>query len=139
MTVGEIEGSGDQLEVIVTVATHEKAVALEQLLRKTVSFGNVTLTVRVHETGENRPADVLKAAFAYNPMVSAVYEVEGTGAAMGRTYVVFEPDVVQFFNDDLTDYLGNFTAIAADVARDLFNVEGNVSFCTRDLEENSVE
>ena len=138
VTVGPVtdaEGGHKALEIQVRGA--DKAAALERLLYRSVSFGNVTLSVNVIEddVSERTPADLWKAAFAHNPLLWSV-QTRKDDAGVEHTYAVFEPEVLQFFNDDLSDYRGNFTALTADVARDVFKDTG-VCVCTADLTENT--
>lgn len=134
VTVGEVVDIDGGKTVTVSVASREKAAALEKVLKKRVEFGNVVLTVIVSDvSGEETLTDMLKAAFAYNETVRRVMSgTDHTGTE--HVFVICEPDVIQFFNDDLSDYLGNFNALAADVARELFDVEAH--FNTVDLREN---
>lgn len=134
VTVGDVTDIDGGKTVTVSVTNRQKAAALEKVLRKRVEFGNVVLTVTVYDaSGEETLADVLKAAFAYNETVRRVMTgTDHTGTE--HIFVICEPDVVQFFNDDISDYQGNFNALAADVARELFDAEAH--FNTADLREN---
>ena len=46
-------------------------------------------------------------------------------------FVLFKPEVIQFLDDDTSDYYGNWNGLAEDIAREIF-VEGyrGVNFCT---------
>ena len=143
VTVGPViqndENSG-AVSLEVAVRGSEKATAIRKLLPDSVTFGNVALAITVKEdTSEMTAADVIKAAFAYNPLFVGV---EAVTDAMGvnHVYGVFHTAVIQFFNDDLSDYRGNFTALAADVVREIFEdtaYAGTLHFCTVDCEEES--
>ena len=94
--------------ISVMVSNHAKAAALGKILKKSVEFGGVTLNVTVVDvSAEETPAELAKAAFAYNRMVHDV-RTDTDAAGAEHTYVIFESDVMQFFNDDLSDYQGNF-------------------------------
>ena len=122
--------------ITVSVSNHAKAAALGKILPKSVEFGIVPLTVTVTDVAaEETPAEIARAAFAYNRMVRDI-RTDTDAAGAEHTYVIFEPDVMQFFNDDLSDYQGNFNALFEDAARDLFDVDPSVNFCTADLREN---
>lgn len=44
---------------------------------------------------------------------------------LGKTdYCVFKKEVIQFWNDDISDYLGNYTTLAKDIAREILNADG---------------
>ena len=139
ITVGNITGEGDALSLRIDVLNNRgKCEALNQLLKKTVAFGSVTLTISVENSFSNSDsaADIAKTALAYNRLVKdIVVKKDMTGT--DHTFVVFYPEVIQFFNDDLTDYCGNFNALAEDVAREIFNTDICANYCTADLRENS--
>ena len=70
---------------------------------------------------------VFADAFAGNP---AVYSIETRRLLAGEaTYVVFKPEVVQFFNDDFSDIDGKKSTLYQDIAKDVFK-DGCVFFCT---------
>jgi hypothetical protein len=51
--------------------------------------------------------------------------------------VIFQPEVVQFFDDDISDINGNWTGLAEDIARALFTEDrSGMNFCTADIHEN---
>jgi hypothetical protein len=45
------------------------------------------------------------------------------------SYIVFKPEIVQFFNDDLTDINGLASMLYNQIAYDIFRPELNVSYC----------
>ena len=53
-----------------------------------------------------------------------------------HTYLLFKPEVIQFFDDDIYDYEGNWTGLAQDIAREVFADETRgIHFCTASVEE----
>ena len=112
----------------------QKAEALTELLPETKEFGGVTVKVTVVPANgmTGAPAqDVWKAAFAGNPNFSSVKFVQ---CPLGNfTYVVWRPNAVQFFNDNLGDVNGNQTMLVQDVAKDIFDPELGVYHCSAQL------
>lgn len=136
VTVSPVSSKGEAMEVAVSVKNHAKAEALGQLLKPSVTFGNITLDVIVSDdSGEMTPDQIVRSAFAYNGLVNRI-ETFTDAAGAEHLYVVFDPDVIQFFADDLSDYRGNYNGLAEDVARELFDADVSVNFCTADLREN---
>lgn len=127
----------DGKEVKLYVADDIKADALNQLLPNKKTFGNVTLKVTVvpanaHET----TVDLIERAFRGNPALSFVFPID---TPMGHfDYVVFKKQIVQFFNDDISDINGNCTMLYQDVARDVFGTEAGLFFCT-DAEDKRLQ
>lgn len=110
-----------------------KLSAIEKIMKNEFTFGNVTLRVKfIYET-ENAAtitASDFKNAFSGNNILSKVETIE-TPWKFNRTFVVFGREVIQFYNDDITDFYGNFNGLAEDIAQDIFKpVENDISFCT---------
>ena len=123
------------------VTNHEKFLALEKILKSEQQFGNITLGIGVvdesAEASEAPDADVFKIAFEQNPILKDVVVAEDP-AQTKHAYIRFWPEVVQFFNDDQTDYNGNWNGLAEDIAREIFvNRRWDVQFCTADKRENA--
>lgn len=122
--------------VTLSVSNHAKAAALKKLAERALDYGAGFRVVVDDTTTEESVADTLKAAFAYNPLLLRVDEIEDTAGAVW-TFAVMEPETLQFFTDCFPqDYCGNETALAADVARELFDIPDNAHFCTADVREN---
>lgn len=108
----------------------EKADALTQLLPPEKSFGNVTLKIVVIPANSLSAyrTETFQKAFEGNPAFSFVASVPVGGGEF--SYVVFKNKVVQFYNDNLSDYYGNRSALYQDIARDVFGDITGVWFCT---------
>lgn len=107
-----------------------KADALTQLLPATKQFGNVTMKIAVIPSNKKvgSAMDLVSDAFSGNEAVSFVHTVENIFAKM--TFVVFKKEVVQFFNDDLSDIHGVCSTLYQNIAKDVFGEIPGVFFCT---------
>jgi len=108
-----------------------KLKALEKILKSEYVFGNIKLFVNF-EYQENLEAVTdmdYKTAFTGNGVLSDI-QVSTNPIVDGTTFVLFAPEVIQFFNDDLGDYDGNFNGLAEDIAREIFKEQPNVKFST---------
>lgn len=116
----------DDLVVRLLVRGQAKADAIDKLINHEVEFGNVTLTVSVvPANGEETPASICRDAFYGNEAVNEIYtSTEGFGHDMA--FVVFEPIVSQFFNDNLASPFGVESYLFEDMARDVFALDGAV-------------
>ena len=115
------------------------ALALDRVLNRRVVFGNVTLQINLYDM-ENETFDeaikLYETIFAGNRIVKDIKDVPDQ-AGFHHGFVRFQPEIVQFYADDITDYNGNFNGLAEDIARELFSdVVHGVNFCTADLKEN---
>ena len=110
-----------------------KADALAQLLPIEKEFGSVTLTIEVipcnTKTKKTRCETVYHDAFDGNPILSYIKVVEGV-FSNNITYVVFNREVIQYFNDSLADIHGMCSTLAQDIAREVFEDAEGVFFCT---------
>lgn len=115
---------GAEKSVIIASTNTFKIMALEKLLDPKITFGNITLTVKclVKDGSEDSASAIFRTAFAGNPHISEVIDQKTMGC-IEQTFVLFKPEVIQFFNDDITDYYGNWNGLAEDLMRDVIKQE----------------
>lgn len=132
--VGEVyqQENGKDYAFDIEVRSHDKYLALERVLSRFKLFGNVALTVNLFDeenSAGDTVIDVCRVLFDGNPIVESVEDiVDLAGAHHG--FVVFRPEVIQFYSDDLRDINGNTTTLAQDIAREVFSDTEGVNFCT---------
>lgn len=118
----------------IEVRNHEKFLALDRVLPKVRTFGNITLGIVLYDEEntavESNRVALYRTLFDGNPIVKDIKEVSDfTGTQHG--FVRFKPEVIQFFNDDTSDYSGNWSGLAQDIAREVFDSEiAGIHFCT---------
>ena len=123
-------------ELKLYVENDTKAEALMLLLPWEKTFGNVVFKTTVIPADEYEGCtldsanyeELFNEAFDKNPAVSYIRTIELFMTPI--TYVVFSNEVVQFFNDDLSDINGLCSTLYEDIARDVFNGVNTVYFCT---------
>ena len=103
------------------------AVDITSILPKQYTIGNIVVTPIVTFNGKTvtpkiptSPADLatfIKTAFKDN---KTLLDVEIGGVMAPTVYPIFEAQVVQFFNDDLSDFYGNFNSVLSACARAVF-------------------
>lgn len=123
----------DNYTVHVFVNNPRKSAAIAKILEQDRKFGRVTLKVIVpppdgieSEVFEN-DIDVYKAAFENNPRLS--YIIPKRCIFDTSFFVVFKNEVIQYFNDDISDVNGFCSTLAEDIARDIF-IGQKPNFCT---------
>jgi len=137
ITVGEIvqNENGTGLVFGIEVRNHEKYLALDRVLRRKQTFGNITLTIDLYdeeneEEEEDEAISLYRTIFKGNPIVEDVADIVDP-AGIHHGYVVFRPEVIQFQTDDLTDIFGNWSGLAQNIAREIFDdVAHGLNFCT---------
>ena len=139
--VYETDGGKTDYAFDIEVRNHEKFLALDRLLPKTRKFGITTLGITLFDE-ENADADedgiaLYETLFDGNPIVKDIKDVRDfTGTRHG--FVRFAPEVIQFPNDDLSDYNGNWSGLAQDIAREVFEDDIHlVHFCTAAINEGA--
>lgn len=140
VTVSAVQDDSESGEgakaVTLFVSNHAKAAALKKLAEHTLDYGKGFRVIVEDTAAEESIADTLKAAFAYNPLLRGVKSVVDTAGAEW-VFAVMEAEPLQCFTDCFPqDCNGNFTALASDVAAELFEVPANTHFCTADLRKN---
>lgn len=121
---------------IILVSDKAKAEAIKAIIKDKIEMGNITMTVTVLGPDENGVNDIeadisaYETAFSGNSIFSKVVSAFVEGFSFD--YCIFSYDIVQFWNDDMSDYYGNFNGLAEDIARDVLKETG-VMFCTEKL------
>jgi len=114
--------------VKIYVENPEKAEVLVKLLPTKKMFGRVGLDIQVipadggeysTEVPETVDAQMFEKAFSGNPAFSYAKTFRNI-FQFEATYVVFQPDVVQFFDDDISDINGIKSTLYENLARDVF-------------------
>ena len=134
----------DENEVVIKlfVENAAKAEALTQLLPEVITFGNVSLMITVipanikecqGTTKFENDTDLIQAALDGNGAVAQFYPIEYIFSNK-MLYVAFKKEVVQFFNDDLSDIRGMCSTLYANIANELFGRLNGVFFCTDSTE-----
>ena len=124
--------------IAIEVRNHKKFIALSRLIPEKVCFGNVFVHIDIYDE-ENTDdltdeVSLYEALFEGNPLVKDI-RITTDQTGMQHNYVRFQPEVIQFFDDNLTDYNGNWTGLAQDIAKEVFSTSPAVNFCTADLRE----
>lgn len=141
ITVGEIyqQENGKDYGFDIEVRSHTKYMALNRVLSRFKLFGNVALTITLYDEENNAGDDVVSAyrdIFEDNPIVDSIEDVVDP-AGVHHGYVVFHPKVLQFYNDDLRDINGNWSGLAQDIAREVFeDMAPGVNFCTGKIDKS---
>lgn len=132
--VGPLLSSGSTYYTRVKVIGNQKARALATLIRPTVQFGNITFKVIVlNQKGSTvtpfsgpfsalKTVRILRLALRSNPLFR--FAIVGP---VSNVYPVFAKQVVQFYNDNLADYRGNFNGVTAFVFAEVLKASlGNI-------------
>lgn len=111
----------------------DKRNALHELLPSEMTFGNVTVYIIVVPANvENTKGDIIRKAFEGNPLFSEVIEIKMEGTSNPFTYVMFKPDVVQYWDDNLGDPHGNVTTLAQELVKDIMPDVKGVFYSTEE-------
>ena len=144
--VGEIyehpEGHSFPYAFDICVRKHEKFKALDRVMPEIVEFGNVSMGIFLMDMenlfSEERPVEMFAAIFDGNPLVKDIKEVRDFSGTL-HGFVRFKPEVIQFFHDDISDYNGNWSGLAQDIAKEVFCGSPFVHFCTAGVNEKDGE
>lgn len=113
-----------------------KAEALTQLLPESRSFGNVTMKITVVPANGAQSLmatddiSLLKIALKGNNAVSQIVNVPSGVMGNPLCYIAFKKEVVQFFNDNLSDLHGLTSTLFETIANDIFTEHNGICFCT---------
>ena len=125
-----VEFDEDEMHIKLYVESHEKAAALDELLPVQKDFGNVSVFIEVIPANdEPKRIDYIKRAFEGNPAFSYATTIEGI-MSNPISYVVFKPEVIQFWNDNMGDPHGITSTLMADIAKEIIGEDEGVIFST---------
>ena len=131
----KVSYDNDDCEVKLYVDNAIKADALRRLLPTEKTFGTVTLKITIIPANESQSLSmVYRNALNGNEAFNFIQTVEGI-MSNPITYVVFAKDVVQFYNDNLGDIYGNTTTLYQEIAKDIFEKDEGIFFCTDNVSE----
>lgn len=129
----------DQLEheIKIYVDGVRKECALRKILPAEKEFGGVTLRINVvpsnlEEDEYDSNAILCDCAFKGNGNVAYIKNFRGLFTA---TYVVFNNEVVQYYDDNLGDINGNRSTIWEDIARRVLDMPDGIFFCTEEPDD----
>lgn len=128
------EATPGNCTIVISSQNNAKLESIKKILKNHFEFGNVTLDIEfIPEDNNEKITDSdFRNAFNCNENLTEVRNIELPDGSV-KTYVVFEKEVVQFYNDDLTDLYGNYNGLMEDIARELFNeVDASISYCTNE-------
>lgn len=143
VTVNPLDTKSSPYLVPITVADHDKAVAIASVMALRHQMGNITVDVQVKDRegrivspeipeSVEKLAEMVKKALGDNTWF---VEVVVKPLFMREVvFVVFKKAVIQFFNDDLSDLYNNYNNVVAFVFRDVLNpAPGGISIiCSTD-------
>lgn len=114
-------------QINITTDHHKKGRALATIIKLVHEFENVQVRIHIqnsngnpHEpfpvTNSNELASVIRTALHGNPLFKNVYRGPTSVLFASRNvFPVFKKTVIQFYNDDLSDYYKNYNKVASHV------------------------
>lgn len=127
----KLDYNDEEKTIKLYVTGDEKANALYQILPAERTFGNITIKVKIIPANpdDKFTESLFEAAFKGNPVVNYVKTVDDI--IRGKvSFVVFRPEVVQFYNDNMADINGLKSTLYEDIARDIFPSDLSIFYCT---------
>lgn len=130
----------DNMKLNIYVSSQLKADALSQIFPTEKEWGNTTLTIDVIPANTNAIITVKYLVNEELPMHKLMYyafcdnphfiDVIHFDTIFDVTYVVFKKEVIQYYNDNMSDPNGFVSTLAQEIAKEIFNVPAGVFFCT---------
>lgn len=119
----------------IEVRNHKKYVALDRVIEKQHWFGNVELRIVLFDEENSNDEEAISKLYQTIFEGNAIFKdtkIARDPNGCLHNFVRFEPVVLQFQNDDISDYMGNWSGLAQDIAKELFQEDAarGVHFCT---------
>lgn len=136
-----INYDNEDVSVKLFVSNTDKAEALKKILPVEQVFGNVILKIVVVPPNDTFTSKVqyFRKAFEGNPNVHEIITIDDVPDmefSNPITYMIFEKQVIQYYDDNLGDAHGNRTTLNEILAREVFGDTGEIFFCTYDEDKN---
>lgn len=130
-----VDYDSEAMVIKIYVDGDSKAEALSQLLPTSKKFGNVEVKINIIPANQHDTSRVglFRKAFEGNKAVSYIQTVSGV-STNDFNFIVFNPKVVQYYNDDLSDINGLCSTLYQDLAKGLFGETEGCYFCTDKIE-----
>ena len=128
-----VDFEDDTCTLKVYVDNQGKAEAIDALLPDAIQFGNVEMSIAVIPANGSDPRlELFRKAFEGNEAVVGIEYVDASVPLLGgNSYILFRPEVVQYYTDDLSTYDGFESTLYEDIASELLSVgDSHIYFCT---------
>lgn len=128
-----VEYNEGAMNLCIYVDDSDKYEALSNLLPEEKIFGGVALAITIIPANTKQNKDYryyLKKLFRDNNAVDKIRDI--TVSSNPMTFIVFEKEVVQYWNDNLGDINGITSTLMEQIARDVFEDADGVFFNTND-------
>ena len=127
----------DEQIINIYVEDAAKAEAMAAVLPTEKDFGGIkVLIVIVPANSTFKKAKSVRGSlyedlFRGNPIVDDIVTIEGV-MTNPITYVIFKKEVVQYYNDSLSDAHGLCSTLYQDIAKRILDADEGIFFCTND-------
>ena len=125
----------DEQIINIYVDNAAKADAMYIVLPTEKSFGGVVVKINVvpaNKTNLRRTrGTTYEDLFYKNPIVDDIVTIEGV-MTNPITYIIFKKEVVQYYNDSLSDAHGLCSTLYQDIAKRVLDADEGIFFCTND-------
>lgn len=129
----------DKGQYILKIETSSEAKfkVLKKVIKPEVHFGNIYVTAEISYKDDTDDhiftANDFNILFKGNSLFNRVELAEVMGGQ--QSFVIFEPQIIQFYNDDIGDYCGNYNETVENTAKAVLNKPRGTFFCTQSFEE----
>lgn len=131
----------NETEIKIYCTDEDKSEALSFLLPNMISFGSVELKITIipsnkeeNDYVEGYNITIKKSNIASYILFDGnghVEEIKTVSTPFGDfTYVIFRKEVIQYFEDNLSDFYGNCSTLCETIAKEIFKDIEGVFFCT---------
>lgn len=129
----EIEKGCGQYNMVIKTTNFFKAAVLKLMMRDKVKFGKLTLNIIVDDDViVHTPETIIKQLnilFEGNSIFSQAIDSIDEGLGKHKYFCLFQPKILQFFNDDLSDYYQNWNGMPHQVAKEIFKKGFKINYC----------
>lgn len=130
--IGDADVSGGFLTIEIISTDYIKYLALQEILNQPEPISGVRIDLRFTYTGTDRDRRIsmLKAALSGNRYFNSVLQTsDPRDETVKYTFALFNNEIVQYFNDDISDYYGCDNMVPEDLFREILKDDPEIRLC----------
>jgi hypothetical protein len=142
--ISDLDVSQNPYRITIITDDTQKGSALATIIKLVHDFGKIQVTIHIQDsngtpyegfyvTNSNELALVIRMALQGNPLFRNVYRRPTAAFFLSKdVFPVFKKTIIQFYNDDLSDYYMNYNNVASHVFANVLkdNINGLYIHCS---------
>ena len=130
--IGDADVSGGFLTIEIICKNYVKYLALQEILKRPEPISNVRIDMVFTYSGTERDKQIslYETALGGNPYFNSVIQLsDPREETVKYTFALFNNEIVQYFDDDISDYYGCNNMVPEDLFREVLKDDPEIRMC----------